>query len=150
MEANLHFRLCVAALLVTLTSAMVIAQKMTTPEELDKAMKKAQPALGAANKAANSGQFAEATKQLAIIKQVITDTREFWVHHKKDDALKANKDTMAKIEAAEALLNGPTPDGPKAVAAVKEIGAACRSCHENYRVRDADNNWVLKPGSIGD
>jgi cytochrome c556 len=144
----LHFRLCAAALLVTFTGVVVIAQKATTPEELDKAMKKAQPAMGAANKAVNSSQYAEAVKQLAIIKQVMLDTQGFWVEHKKEDAIKANKETIAKIEAAEALLSG-TPDAAKAVASVKEIGGACRTCHENYRVRDADNNWVLKPGSIG-
>ena len=145
----MHFRLCVAALLVSFTGAVVMAQKATTPEELDKAMKKAQPAMGAANKAVNSTQYSEAAKQLAIIKQVMLDTQEFWVQHKKDDAIKANKETIAKIEAAEALLTGATPDPAKAAAAVKEIGGACRTCHENYRVRDADNNWVLKPGSIG-
>lgn len=144
----MHFRLCAAALLVTFTGVVVIAQKATTPEELDKAMKKAQPAMGAANKAVNSSQYAEAVKQLAIIKQVMLDTQGFWVEHKKEDAIKANKETIAKIEAAEALLSG-TPDAAKAVASVKEIGGACRTCHENYRVRDADNNWVLKPGSIG-
>lgn len=145
----MHFRLCAAALLVTFTGVVVIAQKATTPEELDKAMKKAQPAMGAANKAVNSSQYAEAVKQLAIIKQVMLDTQGFWVEHKKEDAIKANKETIAKIEAAEALLSGGTPDAAKAVASVKEIGGACRTCHENYRVRDADNNWVLKPGSIG-
>jgi cytochrome c556 len=139
----------VATVLVACAGALVVAQKVTTPEELDKAMKKAQPAMGAANKAVNAGQFAEASKQLTIIKQVIEDSREFWVQHKKDDALKANKETIAKIEAAEAILKEPSPDGAKAAAAVKEIGGACRTCHEAYRVRDADNNWVLKPGSIG-
>ena len=149
MEGNLHFKQCVAVLLVAGAGAVVVAQKATTPEELDKQMKKAQPAMGAANKAVNSNQYAEAAKQLAIIKQVMVDTQPFWVEHKKDDAIKANKETIAKIEAAEALLTSASPDPAKAAASVKEIGAACRVCHENYRVRDADNNWVLKPGSIG-
>ena len=36
------------------------------------------------------------------------------------------------------------------MAAMKQsVGPACRMCHEKYRVRDAENNWVLKPGSIG-
>ena len=83
----MHFRLCAAALLVTFTGVVVIAQKATTPEELDKAMKKAQPAMGAANKAVNSSQYAEAVKQLAIIKQVMLDTQGFWVEHKKEDAI---------------------------------------------------------------
>jgi cytochrome c556 len=149
MEGNLHFKPCVATLLVAMTGAVVMAQKVATPEELDKAMKKTQPALQAANKAVNSTQYGEASKQLAVIKQVMVDTQPFWIQHKKDDAVKANKDTIAKIEEAEALLNGAAPEQAKAAAAIKQIGAACRTCHENYRVRDADNNWVLKPGSIG-
>jgi cytochrome c556 len=136
-------------LLVTWTGSIVLAQKVTTPEELDKAMKKAQPAMQAAGKAANSNAFPEAVKQLAIMKQVMSDSREFWVQHKKEDALKANSDVVGKIEEAEKLLTGPAPDAATAVAAIKQVGAACRTCHENYRVRDADNNWVLKPGSIG-
>jgi cytochrome c556 len=149
LEANLQFRMCAAALIVIWAGSMAIAQKITTPEELDKAMKKAGPALQASGKAIGSGNYAEAAKQLAIIKQVINDSREFWVQHKKEDALEANKETIAKIEAAEKLLAAPSPDSAAATAAVKQVGAACRTCHEDYRVRDADNNWVLKPGSIG-
>ena len=113
-------------------------------------MKKVGPALQAANKALGSGAPAEASKQLAIIKQAIIDSREFWVTHKKDDAIEANKLTVEKIEAVEKMLAAPAPDAQAVQAALKqEVGAACRQCHEKYRVRDAENNWVLKPGSIG-
>ena len=150
MEDNLHFRSSVAALLVVWAGAMVLAQKTVTPEDLDKAMKKVQQANMAANKAVGSGNFAEAAKQLAIVKQTITDSREFWTLHKKDDAIEANKETVAKIEAVEKLLAAPAPDAQAVQAAFKQqIGPACRQCHEKYRVRDAENNWILKPGSIG-
>lgn len=150
MEANLHFRSCVAALLVAWAGSVVMAQKVTTPDELDKTMKKVQQANMAANKAVGSGNFAEAAKQLAIVKQAITDSREFWILHKKDDAITANKEVVAKIETVEKMLTAPSPDAQAVQAAFKqEIGPACRQCHEKYRVRDADNNWVLKPGTIG-
>ena len=126
-----------------------MAQKVSTPEELDKMMKKVQPAMQAAGKAVGSNAFAEAAKQLAIVRQAVEDSRTFWIEHKKEDAIKFNKETVAKIEEAEKLLTGPAPDAAAATAAVKQVGASCRSCHEVYRVRDADNNWVLKPGSIG-
>ena len=146
----MHFKVYTAALMVTLAGSMVVAQKVTTPEELDKTMKKVGPALQATNKALASGAFDEASKQLAIIKQAMVDSREFWVAHKKDDALEANKLTLDKIEAVEKLLASPTKDAQAVQAALKqEVGAACRQCHETYRVRDAENNWVLKPGSIG-
>lgn len=150
MEANLHFRFCTAALLVVLAGSIVVAQKITTPEELDKTMKRVQQANMAASKAITAGNFAEAAKQLAVVRQAITDSREFWIQHKKEDAIAANKDVVAKLEAVEKLLTGPSPDASAIGAAMKqEVGTACRSCHEKYRVRDADNNWVLKPGSIG-
>ena len=149
MEANLHFRVYAAALIVTWAGSMAVAQKVTTPEELDKMMKNVQRANQAVGKAVGSGAFADAAKQLAIVKKGVDDSREFWVLNKKDDAIKFNKDVIAKIEEAEKLLSAPTPDPAAATAAVKQIGPACRSCHEVYRVRDADNNWVLKPGSVG-
>ena len=147
----MQFKSCVAALLVVGAGALAFAQtKVTTPDDLDKTMKKVGPALQAANKALASGAPAEASKQLAIIKQAIVDSREFWVTHKKDDAIEANKLTVEKIEAVEKLLAAPSPDAQAVQAALKqEVGAACRQCHEKYRVRDAENNWVLKPGSIG-
>ena len=145
----MHFRVCVAALLVTWAGSMAIAQKVTTPEELDKTMKKVQTANQAALKAIKSSAYPDAVKHLQTVKQAMVDSQEFWVQHKKDDALKANKDVIAKLDAAEKVLTG-TPDPNTAVLAIKEVGAACRTCHENYRVRDADNNWVLKPGSVGD
>jgi len=147
----LQFKSCVAALMVVGASVLAFAQtKVTTPDELDKTMKKVGPALQAANKALASGAPAEASKQLAIIKQAIIDSREFWVTHKKDDAIEANKLTVEKIEAVEKLLAAPAPDAQAVQAALKqEVGGACRQCHEKYRVRDAENNWVLKPGSIG-
>ena len=147
----MQFKSCVAALMVVGAGVIAFAQpKVTTPEDLDKAMKKVGPALQAANKALGSGAPAEASKQLAIIKQAIIDSREFWVTHKKDDAIEANKLTVEKIEAVEKLLAAPAPDAQAVQAALKqEVGGACRQCHEKYRVRDAENNWVLKPGSIG-
>ena len=135
--------------MVTWAGTMVVAQKVTTTEELDKTMKKVQPALQATQKAIKGNDFAEASKQLAIVKQAIEESREFWVVHKKDDALKANTDTVEKIDEAQKVLTATAPDAQTALAALKQLGGACRSCHEVYRVRDADNNWVLKPGSIG-
>jgi len=151
LEANLHFKSSVAALMVVFAGSFLVAQtKVTTPDDLDKTMKKVGPALQAANKALASGAIPEATKQIATMKQAIIDSREFWVVHKKDDAIEANKTVVAKIEAVEKLLAAPSPDAQAVQAALKqEVGAACRTCHEKYRVRDAENNWVLKPGTIG-
>jgi cytochrome c556 len=145
----LRFKLYAAALLVAWSGSLLVAQKVTTPEELDKVMKKVQPAMQATQKAIKSQAYEDARKELAIIKQVLDDSREFWIQHKKEDAITANNETVAKLDAVDKLL-AATPVDPQAVlAALKQMGGACNTCHKVYRVRDADNNWVLKPGSIG-
>ena len=113
---------------------------MTTPEELDKAMKKVQPAMQAAQKALKSEAYADVKPQLATIRQVMVDSREFWVLHKKDDAIKANEDVVAKIDAVDKLLAATPVDPAAVVAAMKEMGGACLTCHKVYRERDSENN----------
>ena len=140
--------LCAAAVLLAGSGALVVAQKATTPEDLEKAMKKAGPALEASGKAIGGSTYADAKTQLAALKQAIDDSREFWVEHKRDDAVKFNKDTIAKIEQAEKLVSTDPVDPAAAAAAMKEVGGSCRSCHTVYRTRDENNNYVLKPGSL--
>jgi hypothetical protein len=101
LEDNLHFRFCVTALLFALAGSIATAQKIATVDDLDKAMKKVQQANMAANKAIGSKDFGEAAKQLAIVRQTIDESREFWVLNKKDDAIAANKETVTKLEAVE-------------------------------------------------
>jgi cytochrome c556 len=129
---------------------LIAAQKPTsTPEELDKAMKRAKPAMDAAAKAVDGKAFAAANKQLDAIKQVMTDTQAFWVLYKKDDAVKANKDVIAKIVEVQTRFAATPPLRPDAArSALKYIEAACKVCHDKYRIRDADNNWILKPGTV--
>src|SRR4029079_13913305 len=111
--------------------------------------KKAGPAMQATQKAVGAGTYADVKSQIATVKQAVLDSQSFWVEHKRDDALKFNKDTLAKIEASEKLASAPTVDAAATAASLKEVGAACRSCHQVYRATDADNNFILKPGSIG-
>jgi cytochrome c556 len=140
--------MCATALVLAGSGAIAIAQKITTPEDLDKVMKKAGPALEAGGKAIGGASYADAKTQLTALKQAIDDSREFWVEHKREDAIKFNKDTIAKIEQVEKLLSSEPVDAAAAAAAMKELGGACRSCHTVYRTKDTDNNYVLKPGSL--
>jgi cytochrome c556 len=137
-------------MLVAWSGSLVVAQKVTTPEELDKTMKKVGPAMQAINKAMQANAFAEVAPQLAIIKQAMHDSREFWVQHKKDDALKFNADTVTKIEAVEKLVAAQPVDPAATAAALKEMGGGCQSCHKTYRARDAENNYIIRPGSVGE
>ncbi len=140
-----------AAMLCAWSAAIVGAQapKVTTPEELDKVMKKAGPAMQAAGKMIPANQIADARKEIATVRQAVQDSQQFWVEHKKEDALKFNKETLAKLDEFDKLIATDTVDTAAAAASLKAVGAACRQCHQAYRATDADNNFILKPGSIG-
>jgi len=140
--------MCAATLLLAGSGAMAIAQQGSTPEDLEKAMKKAGPALEASGKAIGGSAYADAKTQLAALKQAIDESRGFWVDHKRDDAIKFNKDTIAKIEQVEKLVSAEPVDAAATAAGMKEVGGACRSCHGVYRTRDADNKYIIKPGSL--
>jgi cytochrome c556 len=139
------------AMLLAWSGVMVSAQKAVGTEDLDKIMKKAGPASQAAGKAVATGTagYAEVRTQLAIMKQAMVDSQPFWVEHKREDALKFNKDTIAKIDEVDGVMASGPADPAAAAAAVKSVGQTCRSCHQVYRATDADNNFILKPGSLG-
>ena len=123
-------------------------QKVTTPEQLDKVMKAVQQANQPVGKAIASGAYADAKKGLATVKENVILSRTFWIEHKRDDAVKLNEESVAKIEALEKLLSAEPVDQAAAQAAMKEVGGSCRACHQKYRATDAENNYILKPGSL--
>ena len=136
------------AVLVALAGTVAMAQKVTNPMELDAAMKKIAPAMGAANKAIKSGDFAGAKTQIATVKQALADAENFWVMHKKDDAIAMSKDAVAKVTALETTLSAAAPDTEAVMAAVKVAGGTCGACHKQYREQDANMQYQLKAGTI--
>jgi len=136
-------------LALTMTgSVAVMAQKATTADDLDKAMKKVSTTQQAVNKAIQSNAFADAKKQVAVVKTALVDAENFWVVNKKDDAIKMSKETIAKVDALDKALSAPAPDAAAVTAAFKEVGATCGACHRAYRATDANNAFIVKPGSI--
>jgi hypothetical protein len=99
--------MCAAALLLAGSGAIAIAQKVATPEDLDKVMKRAGPALEASGKAIGGSAYTDAKPQLAALKQAIDDSREFWVEHKRDDAIKFNKDTRRSNKSRSSSRPSP-------------------------------------------
>jgi cytochrome c556 len=138
------------AILVACSAALVVAQtKVSTPEEFDKAMKPAGPAMRNIGKmAASGGAVADVKKELAVLRTALTDTQSFWVANKKDDAVKLNKESLAKLDAFEKSLTGEKLE-PTAAAAMKEVGGTCAACHKQYREQDAEGNYKIKAGTIG-
>ncbi len=129
-------------------SVALTAQKATTAEGLDKAMKKIGPAQQAVNKAIQSMAYADARKQLAIVETELKDAQGFWVVKKKEDASKFTQDAVTKIETLAKLLEAKTPDQAAITAAYRDIGTSCASCHRTYRSTDENNNFIIKPGSV--
>ena len=138
------------AMLMACSTVFVIAQtKVTTPEEFDKAMKPAGRAMGAINKAFKSGAYADVRKELPALKTALVETQSFWVLQKKDDAVKMNKESIAKVEAFEKLVATDAVDAAAAAGAIKEMGGTCQACHKQYREQDAEGNYKMKAGAIG-
>ena len=131
------------ALIVAFGSA-VAAQKADTPEGLDKAMKRLQPANAAAGKAIQSMAYTDAKAQVAIVKQALIDADAFWVASKRDDGIKLSKDAIAKVTALEKALAAPAPDQQAVLAAQKQVGGTCASCHKAFRAQDENQQYILK------
>ena len=134
-----------AAVLVALSSTVAVAQKVTTVEELDKTMKRVGPAQQSMNKAIQSMAYADARKNIPVVRQAMLDAENFWVTRKKDDAIKATKETVARLDALDKVL-ASSPNAATATAAFKELGGSCRSCHMTYREQVGDD-FRLKPGT---
>ena len=136
-----------AAVCLALASVAVAQQKVSTAEELDTVMKKA-GAFRQVDKAIQSKNAADAVAQLAIVRQAVQESQSFWITHKKDDAVKLNKEALAKLDALEKVLSSASFDVATATASFKEAGGSCRACHSQYRAEDANNAYILKPGSV--
>jgi cytochrome c556 len=136
-----------AVVCLALASVAVAQQKVSTAEQLDKVMKKA-GAFRQVDKAIQSNNAADAKAQLAIVRQAVQESQSFWLAHKKDDAVKLNKESLAKLEALDKVLSSGTLDVAAATAAFKEAGGSCRACHSQYRAEDANNEYILKPGTV--
>jgi cytochrome c556 len=124
-------------------------QKVTTPEEYDKVMKRVGPAMQAAGKAIASGAYAEARKELAVAKAALTEAGTFWTHHKIAEAEKLAAEAASKADALDKALGAATVDPAAVKAAQGELQSTCRTCHTAYRVQDpATNTYSIKPGTI--
>ena len=123
-------------------------QKVTTPEEFDKVMKSINAANGSMGKAVKSSAYADAKTALATVRQNLALAETFWVEKKKEDAIGFSKDARAKADALDKALGASTVDPAAVMAAAGELGGACRTCHMAYRIRDAENNWIINPEKI--
>jgi cytochrome c556 len=100
------------------------------------------------NKMIQTMQYADAKKNVEIIKATLTDAENFWVLNKKADAQGFTKDVLAKLDVLDKALAEKAPDQAKAAAAYKDAAVGCNSCHKVYRGVDANSQFVIKPGTV--
>ena len=137
------------AMAIMLTgSAALVAQKVTTADGLDKAMKRIPPAQGAMGKAIQSKNYTDAKKQLEIIEDALEDAHNFWVVSKKAEAVKLSQDAMTKADALDKAMSVATPDQQAVMGAFKTFVGTCGACHTAFRSQDANQQYIIKPGSI--
>lgn len=142
-----------AAALVVWAAALAAGQKASTPAELDKVMKRAGPAMREIQKALKSAAppvASDVRAQMAVVRRSVEDSAEFWIERKKEDAVKMNREALAKIDAFEKAVTADPVDRATAMGALREVDVACRACHKVYRDTDEDNNYIIKPGTIGE
>jgi cytochrome c556 len=141
-------RLFTFVLTFAVAGTALMAEKAKTAEDIDKAMKKIGTTQQTVNKMIQTMQYADAKKNVEIIKATLTDAENFWVLNKKADAQGFSKDVLGKLDALDKALADKAPDNTKVTAAYKEATASCTSCHRVYRGTDANNQFIIKPGTI--
>lgn len=120
--------------------------KVTTPEEVEKAMLAIGGAFGGVNKALASGAAADAKAGLTTMRANLAGVQEFWEARKKEAQINYAKQAIAGIDATIKAIDS----GGDAAAAAKAIGGACGGCHKESRDPDpaAEKRWMIKPALL--
>jgi hypothetical protein len=79
-------RLFTFVLTFAVAGTALMAEKAKTAEDIDKAMKKIGTTQQTVNKMIQTMQYADAKKNVEIIKATLADAENFWVVNKKADA----------------------------------------------------------------
>ena len=143
-----RFLTYVSMLALVATVGLRAADKVETPEELDKTMKRIGPAQQAVNKAIQAMNYAEAKKQLDLIEAELKDAQNFWSVKKRPDATKFTQETLTKIDGLKKLLEAKPADPAAITTNYREVGTSCATCHRVYRSTDDNNNFIIKPGTV--
>ena len=141
-------RMTAAVAVLAGMSVVVMAQKISTPEDLDKAMKANGQANQAMRKAIGSGAFADARAQLKVIRQTAENVEAFMAMRKQDEGVKFAKNTQAKVDGLDKVLAAAEVDQAAMATAIKELGGTCQACHMEYRTQDANGQYILRPGKM--
>ncbi len=131
-----------AVLLGTITMTAQ-GQKNWADEDLDKIMKEVGGTVGAMRKAID-GQNADLAKtNAAKMATLFADVQAFWKARNVADAATTAGEAVTHAKAVEAAVDGK--DFTKAAEHAKMLQGTCASCHKQYRDKDAEGNYRIKP-----
>jgi cytochrome c556 len=134
-----------------LNGAMVdLARRLPPPmtpaeEAFSKVMKRVGPAFAALRKGIEASSADLAREQAVVLRQAFAETEAFWKARGGADAIGWAQDARKQAESIERGVAGGRWDEVKASAT--ELGAACQSCHAQYRERFDDGSYRIKGGS---
>jgi hypothetical protein len=118
-------------------------------EEFVRMMKSVGANWGGTTASIGKGDFAETKLRLTRSREQLAVTITFWRDHKKDNAVKMLKATLAKMDLLDVVLSMETVDAGAVATAAGEVSSACDACHAVYRDQDpVTKAYRLKPGSL--
>lgn len=133
----------VAAWLVG-AGAVLVAQKVTSPVELDRAMKTIGSALDGVKQSIASKAYVEAKVPLALSRQTLASTRPFWDANQQPDVSKMTRSAVATLDALDKALSASAVDASAVGAAVDAVTRACDACHATAREGDQQTGFRIK------
>jgi cytochrome c556 len=130
-------------------TAQQVAYPIYTQDDFVKTMKSVGQNFGAISAALTANDLEEAKGRVVRSREQLATTVTFWRDHKKEDAIKMWRASIAKMDELDTVLSAEKPDKEAASALVKQVGATCAACHGQYREQDpATKAYRLKPGSV--
>ncbi|MGH9409279.1 MAG: hypothetical protein ACRD1V_07475 [Vicinamibacterales bacterium] len=110
---------------------------------LDKIMKQVSPAFNALRQAAAASNGADAATQAASLSAALSDASAFWKTKAHADATGWTADALHESTAIEMAAKKGDWDAVKA--SLPKIQQSCASCHTQYREREDDGTYRIKP-----
>jgi hypothetical protein len=118
-----------------------------TPDHFVQAMKTVGQAFSAVNASLANSSVEDSKAYLAISRDRLATTITFWRDRQRDDAVRILRDTLTKMDALDAALSAGKIDQAATAAIVKQVGADCQACHQQYREQDPGTKaYRLKAG----
>lgn len=118
-------------------------QKKWTDDDYDKLMKEVGATVGAMRKAID-GQNAELAKTNASkMVTLFTDAHAFWMQRNVKEAATMANEAVTHAKAVDGAVDAK--DFTKASEHAKMLQGTCASCHKQYRDKDPEGNYRIKP-----